>query len=125
MSGNVRPKSLDYMVIIVSLAILVSVSYTIYADHSGASQVEIIASGVTYYYPLTTDRIVEIKGPLGITRVAVADGTVKIIDSPCPDKLCIQAGEITTAGKWLACLPNRVFVKILGKEAESVDAHSY
>ncbi len=86
---------------------------------------EITASGVTYYYPLTADRIVEVSGPLGTTRIAIVEGMVKIMDSPCPDKLCIQAGEITSAGNWLACLPNRIFVKILGKEAEPVDAHSF
>jgi hypothetical protein len=75
-------------------------------------------------FPLEEDRLVPVEGKLGTTWVKMAEGSVRIVDSPCPYKLCVKSGLIRRSGETLICLPNRVVVRIGGDEAEAVDAVS-
>ena len=120
-----RFKPLDALAFLFSAAVLIGVSLTVYGRNAEPRMVQITGRDAVLLYPLSQDRIVEVEGPLGKTLVRIKDATVKVIDSPCPDKLCIHMGEIQRAGNWIACLPNQVFVRIMGKEEESLDAQSY
>jgi hypothetical protein len=64
-------------------------------------------------------------GPLGTTQIEFDGSAVRILDSPCPDKLCIHMGTVDDPEEWIACLPNRVFVRIRSKEESPVDAVSF
>ncbi len=75
-------------------------------------------------FPLKEDRLVPVEGKLGTTWVKMAEGGVRVVDSPCPYKLCIKSGSIRRSGQTLICLPNRVVVRIPGDGGESVDAVS-
>ena len=72
--------------------------------------------------PLLTDRIEEVKGPLGITQIEVKGGRAHILRSPCKNKICIKAGYIQYADRLAACIPNRVVVRILGESHRGLDA---
>jgi hypothetical protein len=80
-----------------------------------------------WVYPLDVDRHVEVTGPLGITVVHIHSGEVCIESSPCPNKTCVAAGDISKPGQWVACLPNQVFVRIEGgpEHGDEIDAHSW
>ncbi|MCX7846336.1 MAG: NusG domain II-containing protein [Dictyoglomaceae bacterium] len=41
---------------------------------------------------------------------------VRMISSPCPDKLCIKQGWIKKVGETIVCLPNRVVLRFEGKK---------
>ena len=71
---------------------------------------------------LTTDQKKEVKGPLGITEVAIKKGQVRIVKSPCKNKVCIKSGYIRYADRLVACIPNRVVVRIVGSMHRGVDA---
>ncbi len=43
-------------------------------------------------------------------------------DADCPDKICIQTGEIHQVGRNIVCLPNKVHVEIVGSSEDGVDA---
>lgn len=70
---------------------------------------------------------IKVAGPLGETEVEVAENKVRINESPCPDKDCIYQGWIEKPGQVLVCLPNRVVVKIEGKNqiTNDVDAKTF
>lgn len=42
----------------------------------------------------------------------VQDAAAWVQDAHCPDKLCEHMGRISTEGPTIACLPNRVLVRI-------------
>jgi hypothetical protein len=64
---------------------------------------------------LRVSRTLEVEGPLGVTRIVVENGGVRVAESPCPHRLCIRKGLITRTGDLTACLPNGVVVTITGE----------
>ncbi len=54
-----------------------------------------------------------------ITFHLTEDGGIAFEKSDCPDKICIKSGVLHLAGQYAACLPNRVYVKILSDDPSS------
>ncbi|MBT3921527.1 MAG: NusG domain II-containing protein [Nitrospina sp.] len=73
-------------------------------------------------FPLTTDRVVQVEGPLGTTEVEIRQGKARILRSPCKLKVCIKSGYIQYADRLSACLPNKVVVRIEGETQRGLDA---
>jgi len=71
---------------------------------------------------LSENRVVRVKGKLGITEVEIANGKARIRHSPCKNKICIKAGDIQYADRLIACIPNRIIVRVIGEKQRGVDA---
>ena len=71
---------------------------------------------------LNENRVIPVKGRLGITEVEILNGKARIRHSPCKNKICIKAGDIQYADRLLACIPNRVVVRVIGEQQRGVDA---
>ncbi len=65
-------------------------------------------------------RRVRVPGPLGETVVEIEGGVARIVESPCRAKVCMRMGIVSSPGDWVACVPNRVFVKV--EASGAVDA---
>lgn len=115
----------DWVIIVLSLALIAFFSFKVYSGGSTELLVIIESSDSTEVYPLSQDRDVRASGPLGETVISIREGHVHVADSPCRDKLCVFAGNLDSAGEWTACLPNRVFVRLTGSEEAEVDEISY
>jgi hypothetical protein len=121
-----RPKILDIVVFVAAAGAIALSAALVYAPGKGQAEVAITGSDGAWVYPLSPDREISVPGPLGETIVAIRDKSVRIKDSPCPNKTCIAMGAIRAPGQWLACLPNRVFLRIEGGGADAgVDASVY
>ncbi|MFB0506233.1 MAG: NusG domain II-containing protein [Thermodesulfobacteriota bacterium] len=92
--------------------------------HEGKRVVIELDGDVVGNFPLKDDRLLPVEGKLGKTWVKMAEGRVRIVDSPCPYKLCVKSGSIRMSGENLICLPNKVVVRIAGDDGEAVDAVS-
>jgi hypothetical protein len=53
-----------------------------------------------------------VPGPLGVTAVEIEGARVRIVESPCPGKVCIARGWLEHAGDAAICLPNKVAVYV-------------
>jgi hypothetical protein len=73
---------------------------------------------------LALDGVSEIGGPLGVTRLEVRGGRVRVLSSPCPRQSCRHGGWIGSAGEMLVCLPNEVVVRLPGRLPGAPDALS-
>jgi len=126
-SPRLRIKPLDLVIAIAAIAAIVLVSVRVYAASGTQLRAVIKGQGGEWVYPLDVDRRVEIPGPLGLTTVEIHGKAVHVTDSPCKNKTCIAAGDIVAAGQWVACLPNKVFVRIEDGEPDgrAVDAGAF
>jgi hypothetical protein len=119
-------KVLDFAAILVSVAAIAAFSVLVYGEGGNSPRVMIEGSGKQWIYPLNADQRIEVPGPIGITVVRIHQGAVRVEKSPCKNQICVLAGDIHKTGDWLACLPNKVIVRITGSREEGgVDAASY
>ena len=44
--------------------------------------------------------------------VKVENGSVHMSSASCPDKTCVERGEISRVGETVVCLPNKVVIRI-------------
>jgi hypothetical protein len=114
----------DWAVLVAAILIVISLTL-LSARGSAASQVRIDGPDESWVYPLDADVEVEVPGPLGITHVHIHDGSVSVSESPCRQKICIASGEISAIGTFIACLPNRVLVRIEGRKEGEVDGLAF
>jgi hypothetical protein len=120
----VKLRVLDFAAIMASIAAVAFFSLYAYSGNAG-SELIIESSGSTWIYPLEETRTVRIRGPLGETIIEIGGGKAAVADSPCPDKLCVNAGPVAAPGQWVTCLPNAVMIRIGGRTVEKLDDVSF
>ena len=88
--------------------------------------VEVYRDGELFFRaPMKEERTIPLEGPLGTTLLVIEAGAAKIIDSPCPYKVCIGMGEIDHSDEIIACVPNRLLVRIAGEKNKSGKGAGY
>ena len=120
-----RPRILDYLAMVLAIGAVVGFSLFAFAETGAGSRALIQAEAGDFVYTLETETAFSIDGPLGPSDLAIEDGGIRFVASPCRDKICIAGGLITEAGQWVACLPNRIFVRVEGGEESEVDAQTF
>lgn len=61
-----------------------------------------------------------VQGALGSVLIGIDSAGVRILDSRCPHGLCKRMGPIRRSGDWIACIPNKLVIRIKG--SSHVDA---
>jgi hypothetical protein len=139
-ASRVRIRALDIVIFLLALLTIGMISLQTYVGGRGTPEITIsgaprgagqgAARGADqgaeqqWIYPLDAEVTLRVPGPLGETVVVIEDGAVRVISSPCPEKICVKTGRISKPGQWIACLPNRVFISIQGRRSEQPDAIS-
>jgi hypothetical protein len=113
---KLRP--VDYIIFLLSLFIIFLSSVFSIQHNKGELSAVIEASGKNYIYPVSENNTITVTGPVGKTVISINDNQVYISDSDCRDKICLSMGKLSKPGQWAACLPNRVFVRIITKSPE-------
>lgn len=67
-------------------------------------------------YSLEQKRTIDLQGPIGITRIVIADGKARFASSPCPNQYCVHQGWLSHKGQAAFCLPNQVSLELLSGE---------
>ena len=67
-------------------------------------------------YSLDQNRTIDIQGPIGTTRIVIANGKARFASSPCPNQYCVHQGWLNHEGQAAICLPNEVSLELLGGE---------
>ena len=115
--------------IIVILSLLVGIIVKeMGISNTSTKFVVIMADGKVYekipLIPNLKPSTIMVKSKEGYLYVEIDNGKVHVLDSTCPDKLCIKQGWISNVGETIVCLPNRITISIVGGN-ESVDSVSY
>jgi hypothetical protein len=111
-------KAADGIIIVLALAISVFSAVLVYAGPDRQKKLVIQGPGGSWVFPLDAEELVSVAGPLGTTTVELRGGRARVLASPCTNQLCIAAGTIHGRGQWLACLPNKVLVRVEARDDE-------
>ena len=91
--------------------------------------VEINVDGKAYatYFlsEISETKYVDIKSDAGKNVLEITNSGARMIQSTCKDKIDVQSGKISKPGQMLVCVPNRVTVRIVGKNMSDVDKVTY
>ncbi len=112
-------KPLDFCVIAVFITVIVFSFCRLKSAAAENLHLLVQTPSEQFIYPLEKDSDFFVQGENGITHIRIKEKAASILDSECPNKTCVTSGEIKKYGEWIACIPNRVVIRIEGKTAGS------
>ncbi len=102
---------------------LIFVGFIIYVKFFySAKTLLILTDNSKIEYKLPVWKVVKVKGKIGISVIEIKGKKVRFLDSPCPDKVCVNSGWITSGS--VVCIPNEVQV-IIKNSDEKLDFVSW
>jgi hypothetical protein len=108
----------DY-VVLAACALALPVLFLRYGLPGSTGTQARITVGNTVYaqVPLSRTHVYRVPGTLGISEIEVRDGQIRFNSSPCQGQQCVHSGWAKRGGEFIACVPNRVSVSVLGQGA--------
>lgn len=72
----------------------------------------------------STPQIIFAHGVLGTTTIEIRKKKVRVVNSPCRQKICVKMGWKDKNDETIVCVPNKVLVKIVSSRVSkhNVDA---
>lgn len=71
-------------------------------------------------------REIAVATSLGPMRLRYGEGSVRVSEAPCPNRLCLRSGPVSRSGASIVCVPGRVRITVSGpRRGEEVDAVTY
>ena len=120
-----RVTAWDWTLFVLLLTLSLLSLYLLYRPHPGPKEVWVSEGGKVFgIYPLSQNRVIRVKGPIGTTVISIHDGEVAITSAPCPHKFCQKMGPIPRRGRIMVCIPNQIIVEIKGSKERGADAVS-
>ena len=120
-------KRADYILILAILlsAVALCILFYFYATNEQPKTAVISVGGEVYTeLLLSQDNTLVIEENGNRNVVEVKNGKVRMVQSDCSGKECVNQGEIALCGECIICLPNRVTVTISGED-DGYDAISW
>ncbi len=102
------------VVAFVALLAVLAWPATFLAASGPADVVVITGPRGTTEVPLSSERTLDIDGIHGSVLVRVEGGRVRVVESSCPDRICVRQGAVADAGGAIVCAPNGVTVTVGG-----------
>ena len=114
----------DYLVIALGLLLVVYLFKTLWhSEHAAKLQLR-QGNQIVATLSLNQDRLIDVTGPLGVSKIEIKQGKVRFLSSPCANQYCVHQGWLHHAGQAAICLPNRVSLELLGTQ-KSYDSLNY
>lgn len=60
---------------------------------------------------VTGEREITLSGEYGDNVILVSNGHIEMKSADCPDKICVEHGELKSSASPIVCLPNKVVIK--------------
>lgn len=112
----------DILLVLAALLVAAAVWLVMLATRSEGGVAVVLIDGVeTASYPLSGDTVELIDSGRGVNTLIISDGSARITEADCPDKVCVRRGEARYDGETIVCLPHRLVVEIRGGERSDID----
>lgn len=115
MSTLLRPA--DAAVVAIAVVAVVATGAALWTPRGDAVVIEIRGPAGTQRHALADDAIHRIPGTAGDSVVEIRDGRARFVGAPCHNRVCIAAGWLANADDFAACIPNGVSLRITGSTA--------
>ena len=103
--------------LVLVLALAVALAFLPGREEAGG-MVEIYQDGnLIRSYSLDEEVTMEVPGDYS-NVISISGGRAAITQSTCPGEDCVHSGWISSAGRSIVCLPNRVEIRIVGAQAD-------
>ena len=111
--------------ILLILAVIVAAGalwlYTLASRENGAEAVVTVAGEELCRMPLNEDAQLLIGEGEKTNLLVISGGTARIAEAGCPDRVCVNSGEISFGGQTVVCLPHKLVVSIEGGADSELD----
>ncbi|MDH4456455.1 MAG: NusG domain II-containing protein [Candidatus Methylopumilus sp.] len=104
----------DVLVIIFALLFVAYLFKSLWHNEQAAKLQIRLGDKIYATYSLDQNRDINIQGPIGVTRIEIANGKARFASSPCPNQYCVHQGWLNHKGHAAICLPNQVSMELLG-----------
>jgi len=111
-----KPLLGDVLIILVGLIFVTCLFKALWHNEHAAKLQIRLGDKIYATYSLDQNRNIDIQGPIGITRIVIANGKARFASSPCPNQYCVHQGWLSHKGQAAICLPNQVSLELLGGE---------
>lgn len=109
----------DVILLVIYITITFAMTWYVVQDkiHAEADQVLVYSDGeIVKRLPWpVSDQTFEVANDLGHMTVAIESGRIDVIESDCPDHICVNTKTISAGGEMIVCLPNKMYVEIKKK----------
>lgn len=108
----------DWLVLAGALALCVLSALTLW--RGGAPDKAVVRAGGKVFAEtgLARAQVVEVPGPLGVTRIEIEPGRARVASDPGPRQYCVRQGWLTRSGAVAICAPNQVSLSLAGGAAD-------
>ncbi|MCK8826063.1 NusG domain II-containing protein [Fuchsiella alkaliacetigena] len=65
---------------------------------------------------LEKEKKIYIEGPIGESIIQLKEGKVRMLESVCPNDICVHTNWISRPRQTIACLPNKILVRIIAAD---------
>lgn len=104
------------IIAIIGLSVIAILGFQLFSTKDNLKALVYVEDTVVLEIPLEEDKEYTVQGKISEIQIVVQANKIKITDSGCADKICMHLGEISRSNQTLTCLPNRVYIKIVGRE---------
>jgi hypothetical protein len=107
-------------VLVLALGAALCVGSAVALWRGGAPDAAVIRAGgrLVTEVALSQRRVVEVAGPLGVTRIEIEPGRARVAADPGPRQYCVRQGWLERAGAVAICAPNEVSLMLTGRGAD-------
>lgn len=112
MGNKVKKMDIILMAIIIIVAMIIFIFYK-FNLKPGNTVVVYYDNNIVYKESLDKNVEKTIETPLGLNKLTISNGKVKMIEANCPDQLCVYQKAINKVGENIVCLPHKLIVKII------------
>ncbi len=106
-----------------AIAALAAIAFSVlFFIYEAGSYAEIYVDGkMMGRYPLSMDTEITVPTEGGYNTIVIRDGKADVTEADCPDITCVRSRPVGKVGETIVCLPHKLTVRIVGKEAADVD----
>ena len=111
-------------VIMIAIMCIAGVALLKFRGSSGSfAEVYVGEKKVAVFNLNMTDHIQKVETSIGIVQIHYGNGSIRVYQSPCPQKICILQGAIQYTHEQIICAPARLHIRIVHSKEQNTQDH--